>query len=78
MKKFMFAFAMMLASISANAQFTIYQPAGVRHESYTPSDGYGVPFTIYEPIDMEGGYRQTAKPRMQQVTLTGYYKNSYG
>ncbi len=73
MKKILFASMMLFGALSANAQFTVYQPVEVPRTSYTPSPGYGTPFTIYEygnPYQQ----RQQAKPKMQEVTLRGYYK----
>jgi hypothetical protein len=81
MKKMMIVCCMLLGSVAASAQFTVYQPAETPHRSYTPSMGYGVPFTIYEPIEVaprrsySGQYQQQpAEPKMQQVTLRGYYQ----
>lgn len=50
MKKIIFASMMLFGAMSANAQFTVYQPIEVPRTSYTPSPGYGTPFTIYEPV----------------------------
>ena len=50
MKKMMIACCMLLGTVAASAQFTVYQSAEVPQRSYTPSIGYGVPFTIYELI----------------------------
>ena len=38
--------------------------------------GYGTPFSVFEsvPADPYLQYQQQAKPRMQEVTLRGYYK----
>jgi hypothetical protein len=46
--------------------------------------GYGVPFTIYEPIEVaprrsyyshqDQYQQQPAQPKMQEMTLKGYYK----
>ena len=41
---------MIVVSLTASAQFTVYQPVEVPRTSYTPSPGYGTPFTIYEPV----------------------------
>ena len=79
MKKFLFVSFMLLAAIKVNAQFTVYQNVDVPRRSYTPSMGYGTPFTIYEPVYVDTYrpqqqiYQQPAKPKMQQVTLKGYY-----
>ncbi len=80
MKKLLFVCGMLfIAVMSANAQFTVYQPVGTPSRSYTPSMGYGVPFTTYEPVyGTPYQQQQQAKPRMQEVTLRGYYKKSDG
>lgn len=76
MKKILFASMMLVGTMSANAQFTVYQPVEVPRTSYTPSPGYGTPFTIYEPIYSNPyHHQQQARPKMQEVTLRGYYKN---
>lgn len=76
MKKILFASMMLLGTMSANAQFLEYQPVNVPQSTYTPSPGYGTPFMNYEPV-YSNPYRQQqqAKPKMQEVTLRGYYKN---
>jgi len=84
MKKMMFACCMLLGTVTASAQFTVYQSAEVPQRSYTPSMGYGVPFTIYEPIEVaprrsyyshqDQYQQQPAQPKMQEMTLKGYYK----
>lgn len=81
MRKLLLVSSMLLSVMGVNAQFTVYQNADVpRSSSYTPSMGYGTPFTIYEPVyvdtyrpQQQQIYQQPAKPRMQQVTLKGYY-----
>ncbi len=75
MKKILFTSMMLLGAMSANAQFTVYQPAEVPQTSSVPSYGYGTPYTIYEPT-YGSPYRQKqqARPKMQEVTLRGYYK----
>jgi uncharacterized protein YxeA len=75
MKKILFTSMMLLGAMSANAQFTVYQPVEVPQTSSVPSYGYGTPFTIYEHT-YSSPYRQQqqAKPKMQEVTLKGYYK----
>lgn len=75
MKKILFASMMLFGAMSANAQFTVYQSVEVPQTSYTQSSGYGTPFTIYEPV-YSNRYRQQqqARPKMQEVTLKGYYK----
>ena len=77
---------MIAVSLTASAQFTVYRSVDTPQPSYTPSPGYGVPFTIYEPLpssSYQSPYsvypsqriqQQPAKPRMQEVTLKGYYK----
>ena len=63
---------------------------GTPQQSYTPSPGYGSPFMIYQPSQSsyyQNPYReeyqvgqaqsyqqQPVRPKMQQVTLKGYYK----
>jgi hypothetical protein len=74
MKKILFASMMLIGTMSANAQFVVYQPAEVPRTTYTPSPGYGTPFSIYEPAYSNPYQQQPAKPRMQEVTLKGYYK----
>ena len=76
MKKVLFVCSMIVASLTASAQFTVYQPVEVPRTSYTPSPGYGTPFTIYEPVygNPYQQRQQQAKPKMQEVTLRGYYK----
>lgn len=75
MKKLLIICGMMVASLAASAQFTVYQPVEVPSTSYTPSPGYGTPFTIYEPVySSTQRQRQQARPKMQEVTLRGYYK----
>ena len=87
MKKFLFVCCMMAVSMTASAQFLVYRSIySTPQQSYTPSPGYGVPFIIYEPSPSSSyqspysGYpsqriqQQPAKPRMQEVTLKGYYK----
>ena len=66
---------MIVVSLTASAQFTVYQPVEVPRTTYPPSPGYGTPFTIYEPV-YGNPYQQMqqAKPKMQEVTLRGYYK----
>lgn len=75
MKKILFASMMLFGAMSANAQFTVYQSVEVPQTSYTQSSGYGTPFTIYEPV-YSNRYRQQqqVRPKMQEVTLKGYYK----
>ena len=86
MKKLLFVCSMIAVSLTASAQFTVYQNVETPQPSYTPSLGYGVPFTIYDPLPSSAyqspysGYpsqriqQQPAKPKMQEVTLKGYYK----
>ena len=72
----MFACCMVLATMSASAQFTVYQNVDVPRTTYTPSLGYGDPFTIYEPV-YGPSYRryqqQPVRSKMKEVTLRGYY-----
>ena len=85
MKKLLFICSMIVVSMTASAQFTYYRSLETPQSSYTPSPGYGVPFTTYEPLPRSiyqspnSDYpsqrvQQPAKPRMQEVTLKGYYK----
>lgn len=85
MKKFLFVCCMMTVTLTASAQFTVFQSVDTPQPSYTPSPGYGFPFTIYEPLPSNvypnpySGYpsqriQQPAKQKMQEVTLKGYYK----
>ena len=71
MKKLLFICSMIAVSLTASAQFTVYRSIDTPQPSYTPSPGYGVPFATYESLQT----RQQARPRMQEVTLRGYYKN---
>lgn len=76
---------MIAVTLTASAQFTVYRSIDTPQPSYTPSPGYGVPFTTYQPAP-SSSYRspysdnpsqmnpQQAKTRMQEVTLKGYYK----
>ena len=73
MKKIIFVSMMLFGTMSANAQFLVYQPAEVPRTTYTPSPGYGTPFSIYEPA-YSNSYQRQARPKMQEVTLRGYYK----
>ena len=76
MKKLLFVCSMIVVSLTASAQFTVYQPVEVPRTTYTPSLGYGTPFTIYEPVYGNPYHQQQqARPKMQEVTLRGYYKN---
>ena len=75
MKKILFASLMLFGTVNAKAQFTVYQPLEVPHTSYATSPGYGTPFTIYEPVYSNPYHQQQqARPKMQEVTLRGYYK----
>ena len=74
MKKILFAIMMLIGTMSANAQFVVYQPAEVPRTTYNPSPGYGTPFSIYEPAYSNPYQQQQARPKMQEVTLKGYYK----
>ena len=83
MKEMMIACCMLFGTVTASAQFTVYQSAEVPQRSYTPSMGYGVPFTIYEPIEVtprrsyshqDQYQQQPAQPKMQEMTLKGYYR----
>ena len=86
MKKFIFVCFMLVVSLTASAQFTIFRSIDTPQQSYTPSPGYGVPFTIYQPSpssSYQNPYREEryqtyqqhpVRPRMQEVTLRGYYK----
>ena len=77
MKKLLFICSMIVVSLTASAQFTIYRSIETPQSSYTPSLGYGDPFTIYEPV-YGSTYQRPAKPKIQEVTLKGYYKKSDG
>ena len=91
MKKLFLVCGMLIAAMSAKAQFTVYQPYNApSSSSYTPSPGYGAPFTIYRPapsVSYQEQYqqsypqqyqqpRQSSKPRMQELTTKGYFKKS--
>lgn len=71
MKKFLLVCCMMAVAMTASAQFTEFRSIYTTPQpSYTPSPGYGVPFSTYESLQSH----QQTKPRMQEVTLKGYYK----
>ena len=75
MKKFLFVCCMMAVTMTASAQFTVYRSIySTPQQSYTPSPGYGVPFSTYQPSRNSYYQQQPARPRMQEVTLKGYYK----
>lgn len=76
MKKFIVIATVLLVSLSASAQFTVYEPVIVP-ESSTKSSTYN-PYNSV-PSNPYGGYygnTQTSKPK--QYTLTGYYKQTDG
>lgn len=75
MKKSLFVSMMLLGAMSANAQFTVYQPVQVPQTSSVPNMEYGTPYTIYQPV-YGSRYRQQQqeRPQMQEATLRGYYK----
>lgn len=72
MKKLFVLCSMLLCTISSSAQYTVFQPSNTPSQPYSPSPGYGIPFATYEPV--QGYQQQQVKPRMQQVTMRGYYK----
>lgn len=77
MKKILFASMMLFGSMNASAQFTVFQPVEVPQTSYNfPSLGYGTPFSVFEPVygNPYQQRQQQARPKMQEVTLRGYYK----
>ena len=76
MKKIIFASMMLLGTMSVNAQyFSVFRSVDVPRESNAPSTGYGVPFSVFEPVYTDSyRQRQQPKPKMQEVTLRGYYK----
>ena len=75
MKKVLFVCSMLVATLTASAQFTTFRSIySTPQQSYTPSPGYGTPFTIYEPVYGNPYQQQQARPKMQEVTLRGYYK----
>ena len=87
MRKLLFICSMMVASLTAFAQFLVYRSAETPNQSYTPSPGYGTPFIIHSPAPSVSyqpyysgapsqvhQYQQPTPPKMQQVTLKGYYK----
>lgn len=76
MKKIMFLIAAMLCSISASAQFTVFEPVTVPSTPRTmPNiyDPYSVPFTVFEPV-YDRPQPRVQQPKPQFVTLKGYYK----
>ena len=65
MKKFLLVCCMMAVAMTASAQFTEFRSIYTTPQpSYTPSPGYGVPFSTYESLQSH----QQTKPRMQEVT----------
>lgn len=75
MKKLFFICSMLVVTLTASAQFTVYQPLEVPSRTYTPSMGYGTPFTIYQPYRNPHQQYQQPQPKMHEVTMRGYYKN---
>ena len=74
MKKVVLAVMMVFGAVYAHAQFTVFQSVEVpQTQSYSQSQGYGTPFTIFEPV-YGTRQQQSPKPKMQEMTLTGYYK----
>jgi hypothetical protein len=65
MKRLLFICGLAVVSLTASAQFTVYQPVEVPSTSYTPRSGYGTPFTIYEPV-----YSNPYQQRQQQAIPT--------
>ncbi len=78
MRLFSFVCCLLLSSISAHAQFTVFSSVEDQSTSsyyYPPSPGYGTPFVVYEPVyspSMQQVVRP--KPQMREFTATGYYK----
>lgn len=76
MKKFMFIATALLMSLSASAQFTVFEPVNPPRSS-TRSSTYN-PYNSV-PSDPYGGYYGNTQPsRSKQYTLTGYYKKTDG
>ena len=78
MKKVFLLLVVMLTSIGASAQFTVYRSATVPERS--TNQDYG-PFTVYQavPTDpMPYNSQRAPQPKTQKYTLTGYYKNQNG
>ena len=78
MKKILLVFGMLMSMVAANAQFTVYESVGIPQSTRRPSMGYGTPFTIYEPVFGDEYTPRRTAPRMQEVTLTGYYEDYKG
>lgn len=74
----------MLVSVTATAQFTVYEPVIVPERSTGSSYGYNNPYSGYgNPYSDYGNpynnsYRPAPKPKAKTYTLTGYYRNNTG
>jgi len=77
MKKILFVCSLLIGCVSADAQFVIYNSTpDVPQSSYAPSSRLGGASAIfnYEPSYPVPRYQMPARPKMQEVTLRGYYK----
>lgn len=63
----------MICSLSAFAQFTVYEPVIVPSTPSTSRSTYS-PFTIYEPVYPNMPRRQAPKEKV--LTMKGYYQKS--
>lgn len=77
MKKSLFIFVTLLMSLTASAQFTVYQNVDVPSRSSTQSNNFN-PFSVFESNPYNNQYRSTPRPQSKQYTLTGYYKKTDG
>lgn len=76
MKKILMLMAAMLCSISSFAQFTVYEPVYAPSRSTTSSRNIYDPFTVYEPILDTKQPPVQKQPKVQTLTLKGYYQKS--
>lgn len=76
MKKFIIATALLM-SISASAQFTVFESIDVPSRCSSTQSTYN-PYRSYGTNPYGNQYRSTPKPQAKQYTLTGYYKKQTG
>ena len=77
MKKFIIIATALLMSISASAQFTVFESIDVPSRSNSRQSTYN-PYRSYGTNPYDNQYRSTPKPQAKQYTLTGYYKKTDG
>ena len=73
MKKTILMAVAIICSLSAHAQFTVYEPLIVPSTPSTSRNIYS-PFTIYEPVFPNMPRRQAPKEKV--ITLKGYYQKT--